>query len=60
MSEATSEYLNLMNKKSEIPGIAELTMVYGQYEELIRQTRQYFEMMEPKLVFTTTNTTKPG
>lgn len=58
MSERTSEYQNLLDRKSEIPGIAELMIVYGRYEELIRQTRQYFEGMEPKFAFSTTNSTR--
>lgn len=59
MGGKNSEYQNLFNRKSETPGITELMIVYGRYEELIRQTRQYFEMMEPKFVLSTINSSTP-
>lgn len=56
----SEEYENLLKRKNATPGIEELMLVYGRYEELIRQTRQYFERMEPKFRFYTTNSTEQG
>jgi len=60
MSEGRSKYQGFFDRKSEPPGITELMIVYGRYEEFIHQTRQYFEAMKPKFVLSTINSSTPG
>jgi len=51
-----TEYKRLMNQAKKMPGVAELMEVYGEYELLRRQTREYFGEMEPKIILSTTDT----
>jgi len=52
-----SEHEKLMKKAQQQPGIKELMIVYGQYEEMLRQSHEYLLGVMPKEIISATNNT---
>lgn len=52
-SEIKSDLDQLIKRAQEQPGIADLMLVYGQYEELLRKSHEYLAEMRPKSVVLT-------
>ena len=46
-----------MQKMAEKVGIADLMQVYGEYKRLLDATKRYLQETNPKLTFSTTNST---
>ena len=40
----------LIKSAQQQPGIAELMLVYGQYDEMLRKSREYLEGVKPKVI----------
>lgn len=40
----------LIKSAREQPGIADLMVVYGQYDEMMQKSREYLEGVRPKVV----------
>ena len=57
MPKIDQEQKELIKKAQEQPGIKELMITYGHYEELIEQSNKYFAEILPKSAISTTNNT---
>jgi hypothetical protein len=57
MSNTTEEYETLVRNALKQPGIKELMEVYGQYEDLVRQTNEYLFNVTPRPEITSSNST---
>jgi len=40
----------LIKSAQQQPGIADLMLVYGQYDEMLRKSREYLEGVKPKVI----------
>ncbi len=40
----------LIKSAQQQPGIADLMFVYGQYDEMLRKSREYLEGVKPKVI----------
>lgn len=45
----------LASAEQELPGVAELLKVYGGYEQMVIEIRQYLDMTRPERPVTTSN-----
>jgi len=45
----------LVSAEQELPGVAELLKVYGGYEQMVIQVRQYLDMTRAEPLITTSN-----
>jgi len=53
--EINKELENIIEKAMKQPGISELMLVYGQYDELLKNSQEYLANFQPKIVMTTTD-----
>jgi hypothetical protein len=52
------EYEELLRKADEIPGIKELSEVYGSYEAVLQQSQEYLMETRQRSIVSTTNSTQ--
>ncbi len=57
MSNTNEDYEALVGNALKQPGIKELMEVYGQYEDLVRQTNEYLFNVTPRPEITSSNST---
>ena len=53
--EVKSDYEELMKRAQEQPGIEELVVVYGGYENMIQQSHEYLMGMMPRFIISSDN-----
>ena len=56
--EKEEEYDGLLKLARKQPGIVEVAKVYGQYEELLEQSREYLDMVRPTESFSSNTRTE--
>lgn len=54
-----TEYLDIMKEAKKQPGLIEIMKVYGQYNQLVTQTQDYFGMLQTTEAYSNSTSSTP-